>query len=205
MAYKLNPFTKKLDYYEPANAINSIGRISALSLIYCEEFTGDGADTTFTLTGVLENAIYEKGTWLLSQISSTLPCDITTDTDGPIYNSSNIFTRTRIEVTNLNPLNGEVTLSVAPLLLAKFRVWYWYTLKPKDILSFYYRSEYVSKMESSLAVSDIISAQYVAVDTTSFDTILFSSDDDVQTALETIDKHTHPEVPVYNYMPGGWS
>jgi hypothetical protein len=204
MAFKMNPFTGSFDYYEPNNGIVSIGRISNLSLVYCEEFVGDGADTTFTITGAVTNAIYSTGAWDLKSVAATLAIDITDLDDGAIYDSNNIFTKTRISVNGMNPLTGVVTLSLPPMLLAGFKVWYWYTLKPKDVLSFYYRPEYVSKMEADASSGVAVAANNISANTTSFNTILSASDDNVQKALDTIDKHTHPETPVYNYMPGGW-
>lgn len=181
------------------------GQVSPLSLVYSEEFTGTGTDLIFTLTGAVTNATYQLGSWVLSRVANTLPSDVTTAQDGALYDSGNIFTRHRISVVSINAGTGEVTLDYPPRNGAVFKIWYWYTLKKTDVLSFYYRSEYVSKMEGDISSGDLIAAQNVAVNTDNFDTILSASDSDLQTALETLDKHTHPEIPVYNYMPGGWS
>jgi len=201
MPYKLNPYHRgpifdRLDYYEKNTGGGGAGQISNLSLIFCEEFTGDGGTTVFTLTGALENATFDTGSWLIPQIANTLPSHATNDSNKALYDSSNIFTKNRIQVVSIDGGTANVTLSHPPKLLETFKIWYWYTLKQTDILSSYYREEFVASMEGDISSGDIIAAQNVALNTTNFDDILSNADDTVQKAMDTLDDHTHTGLPI---------
>lgn len=190
MPYKFNPFTRQLDYYETA-APSGGGQITSLSLIFCESFIGDGGTTVFPLTGALDNAAFSTGSWTLFNVGFTLPSHITDIENKALYDSSNIFTKTRIQIESINGSNGIVTLSEPPQFLEEFKIWYWYTLSPVDVLSFYRREEFVASMEGDISSTDIIAAQNIVIDTSNFNEILSSSEDTVQKALDLLDNHVH--------------
>lgn len=191
MPYKLNPFTKKLDYYEPAIASGGSGFISNLSLIFCESFTGDGGTVEFTLNGVLENAAFEIGSWSPSRINSAQPVHATNDANAALYTSTNIFTKSRIQVDSISSATGTIVLTEPPAFLSEFKVWYWYTLNKTDVLSYYRREEFVASMESDASSGSSLPAQDVALNTAGFHGILSSNEDTVQKAMDLIDDHEH--------------
>lgn len=193
MPYKFNPLLDiKLDYYtKETGSSGGTGYITNLSLVFCESFTGDGGTTDFTLTGIVENAVFGTGVWLLQRVETTLPSHATTDGNAALYDSSNIFTKNRIQVLAINSSTGEVTLNYPPQFLEEFKVWYWYTLRTLDVLESYYREEFVASMEGDISAGDLIAAQNVSLDTTDFDTILSPTEDTVQKAMDVLDDHIH--------------
>lgn len=192
MPYKFNPLLDlKLDYYNKNSGSGGSGYITNLSLVFCESFTGDGGTTDFTLTGLVDNAVFEAGGWLLQQVETTHPSHVTTDANSAIYDSNNIFTKNRIQVSSINGTTGDVTLSHPPQVLQEFKVWYWYTLRRTDVLSSYYREEFVASMEGDIDAGDTVAAQNVALNTTNFDDVLSNADDTVQKAMDTLDDHNH--------------
>jgi hypothetical protein len=187
MSWKWNIWTRTFDYYRGFGT-GGPGQLSPYNLIFYEEFTGTGSDTDFTLTGAIQNGTFTSGTWAIANIQTTYPAHVTDDDKTGLYDSTNIFTRNRIQVSSINPTTGEVTLNYAPLMGDDFRIWYWYTLNTHDKLSGYIREDFVASMEQDAGA---IIAEDVYVNTASLSGILGSGDTDVQTALETLDIHTH--------------
>lgn len=188
MPYKYNPWTKKPDYYVNTVISSGPGQISLLSVVFYEEFTGDGGTTEFTLNGFVRNASFSGGGWSLTRVKYALPSNVTNIDNGILYDSSNIFTRDRIDVVDINGSTGVVTLTHPPQALEEFKIWYWYDLNDSDVLSTYRREDYVTDMESD---SSALVSTNVAVDTQNFNNILSSSEDTVQKVLDLLDDHEH--------------
>lgn len=191
MPYRFNPFTNKLDYYKNSTYVAGASQLTPMSLVFCEEFTGDGSTTDFILNGSVVNAVFSTGSWSLLNTKDALPIDITSIDNKPLYDSSNIFTRNIINALGLSKTTGTVSLDNPPLMLEEFRIWYWYDLNITDVLSVYYREDYVASMESDLGT---LIANNTYLNTVSFDGILTSSEDTVQKALDAIDDHEHGEL-----------
>ncbi len=164
-------------------------------IIFFEQFTGNGIDNTFTLTGTIQNGTFDTGAWESSSIANTLQSDAVSTTDAPIYDSGNIFTRNRILVNSINTTSGLVTLSHIPQNLASFRIYYWYTLDAADIIEDYYRTDYVTEFEKSGA--DIASS--VSLNTSNLADALSASETTVQLAFDRIDDYTYAP----NWATGG--
>ena len=154
-------------------------------VVFKEQFTGNGALTTFQLDGTLLNATFSTGSWSAGNILNTHPSHITALTKVEIYDSANVFTRNRISVSSVSA-GGLVTLSHAPLAV-DFYLWYWYEIQSTDIIDDYYREDFISSMEAATSVI----ASGVPVNTGAFAGILGAGDDEVQAALDTLDDHTH--------------
>jgi len=154
-------------------------------VVFKEQFTGNGALTTFQLDGTLLNATFSTGSWSAGNILNTHPSHVTATTKIELYDSGNVFTRNRISISSISA-GGLVTLSHAPLAV-NFTVWYWYEIQATDIIDDYYREDFISSMEAATSVI----ATGVPVNTGSFAGILSASDDEVQAALDTLDDHTH--------------
>jgi hypothetical protein len=153
-------------------------------IVFSEQFTGDGNDTTFILSGTILNGTFTSGSWAAGQIQTTYPSHVTLTDKKPAYDSTNIFTRNRVSVVSINSGTGEVTLSHAPRNGIDFIIWYWYEVDDTDIIDDYRREDFIASMETESSGS-IASA--VNVDTSAFNGVLGAGDTDVQTALETID------------------
>jgi len=190
MGYKYNPLlAQKFDYYEKGKT--SYGRLSPYSIAFFEEFVGDGADTTFNLTGALVNGVFSKGAWNNKKVVYVLPMYVKDDDDNTLYDGIIPLVRNEISISSINPSTGEITLSHPPMLLDTFRIWYWYELAPTDQLSYYFSTDFVDQMAADASSSIAVSASNVIVNTTSFQGILTNADNEVQKALETIDTHSH--------------
>jgi len=98
----------------------------------------------------------------------------------PVYNSTNIFTRTRVEVTSYNPATAVVTLNVTPN--SDFVIHYRYFLTVDDYVTNYQPDDIVTKIEAEYQHAQ--TAKNVAFDYTSTGGIIV--DTDVQAALDTI-------------------
>jgi hypothetical protein len=157
------------------------GAIDTRQLVFREQFTGNGAATTFQLTSNVGNATFGVGSWDAGQVVTTYPAHITLTDKKPAYDSALPIIRNRISVSSING-TGLVTLDFAPQA-ENFFIWYWYTLTQKDHLSAYYREDFVASMEDS----ENPIASGVATDTTNFDGLLSVADDTVQKALDTLD------------------
>lgn len=149
---KYNPFTGALQYISDASHTVSLTRT-----VFKQTFTGNGSQTEFQLTGT-ENASFVDGSvWANSKILNTLSADITKINNAIIYDSTNIFTRNTITVSNINA-SGLVTLDYPPMDGNQFIIWYWYELAVDDSLENYYREDYVNEIEGkkpALLASDI--------------------------------------------------
>lgn len=189
MPYRYNPWTGKPDYYERSTGSSSPGasQITPLSLVFSETFTGDGSSFEYSISGNVDNATFSNGQWIMSRVKASLPSHIT-DLDGkPIYDSNNLFSRNRISVDNIDISTGIVTLDYPPQLLQDFKIWYWYNLRDTDVLSKYYRTDFVSSMESDMSSSDLLPAAKVAVDTSAFDGRFSTSEDTAQKIFDLLD------------------
>lgn len=162
-------------------------------VVFQEQFTGTGAQVAFTLTGSILNGSFSSGSWAIGNVMTTYPADVTSTSNGALYDSANIFTRNRISVSSING-SGDVTLSHAPRSGEDFYVWYWYEIQDADIVDDYYREDFVSSME---AASQTI-ASAVPVDTATFSNILGAGDSNVQAALNTLDDHVHDYSEITN-------
>lgn len=114
--------------------------------VFRETFVGDGVSTTFQLTGAIQNGTWEQGTWDSNNIILANRCDITTANFGPVYDSTNIFTRNRVKVISADSA-GTITLDYAPRLNQEVYIWYWYSVADNDIIYDYQREDYVAEME----------------------------------------------------------
>jgi hypothetical protein len=164
---------------------------SGSHIVFCETVTGNGAATQFQLTGAISNGEFISGGWQSPHVLNTLNSDVTDLNNGTIYDAGilSIFTRHKIAVSNIN-VSGLVTTDYIPQNNQVFKIWYWYDLQGSDRIDNYYRDDYVTKMEST--AGDI--ASNIQANIVNFTNILNSTDTNVQLALETLDKHTHPEI-----------
>jgi hypothetical protein len=196
MTYRWNVFTRNFDIDTRTSSPGGSGQITNLSLVFYEEFTGDGVSTVFTLDGSVDNATWSTGSWLYNRVATTLPSHVTKENGKALYDRTNIFTRNRIYTESINATNAEVTLTYAPINGQVFRIWYWYTLYNSDVLSYYYRPEFVASMEGDISSSDVIAAQNVNLNTANFNKILSNTEDTVQKAMDILDDHTHTGLPI---------
>jgi hypothetical protein len=176
------------------NLQQQINEVAAGShVVFSEQVTGNGLATHFQLTGALTNGQFISGGWVALNILNTLDSNVTDINGKPIYDANflYIFTRHRIYVDSID-ISGGVNLDYAPMSGAVFKIWYWYDLQPNDRINNYYREDYVAKMEET----DGDLATNVVANVVNFNQILSASDNTVQKALETLDDHTHPEIPV---------
>jgi len=162
-------------------------------VIFKEQFTGTGIETQFQLDGTTLNGTFTTGTWAATDIRTTLPHDITKTNYKAIYDSANIFTRNRVSVSSIST-GGLITLSHAPLA-ENFYIYYWYEVQDGQVIDDYYREDYLASMESVNAMLAIS----VDVNTANFNNILSGSDNDLQTALETLDDHDHPASDITDF------
>lgn len=126
------------------------GGLAVSTVVFRENFVGDGVATTFQLTSGVDNATFGSGSWSAGRILNTYPAHVTDENNKPIYNSTNIFTRQRINVSSISGA-GLVTLSAAPLNLDDIRIWYFYNLQNADTLSAYQQDDFVASMEEESA------------------------------------------------------
>lgn len=174
-----------------ANLQQQINEITTgIKIVFNEEFTGNGVATTATLSGAIENGSFISGGWAAIEVANTLPAYVTDLNGKPIYNSSNIFTRSRISVTSISPA-GLVTLSHAPLNGQQYKVWYFYSLSSDDRLADYYRDDFVAGMEEE--ISSTVLATQVQLNTAAFNGILNGSHTTAQSAFDAIDDHVHSQ------------
>jgi hypothetical protein len=163
---------------------------TGINIVFCEEFTGNGVSSTAQLDGSITNGQFISGGWSTIEVANTLPAYITDLNGKPIYNSSNIFTRTRISVSNINS-SGLVTLSGIPLNSQQYKVWYFYSLSSDDRLDNYYRDDFVAGMEEEIS-STVLGSQ-VFINTAAFNGILNGTHTTAQSAFDAIDDHLHPQ------------
>lgn len=134
----------------PPNAYVTGQGTSLEQVVFREQFTGDGLTTTFQLTSSIGNAIFVSGAWSASRILTTAPSHINDNINyQPIYDSTNIFTRNRINVVSINS-SGLVTLDFAPRSGQNFVIWYWYHLQSGDDIDDYLRDDFVAEMEGDI-------------------------------------------------------
>ena len=124
---------------------SSSGGTNFRKVVFRQEFIGDGSTVTFTLTGT-NNATFSSGSWNSANILTTMPFHVTSISAKKLWDSNNVFTRHRIEV-----ISGgvNVTLNYAPKNSEHFYIWYWYELAENDVLSDYYREDFVASIEES--------------------------------------------------------
>ncbi len=126
--------------------------ITIENVAFKETFVGNGSDTTFQLTGAIQNAVFANGFWKAGRIQNTFPKYIVRSDDGrAVYDSIilNVFTRNRVNILSISS-TGLVTTSVAPRSGVNFNVWYWYFLVNTDELDDYVREDVVAEMESDI-------------------------------------------------------
>lgn len=164
---------------------------SSAHVVFSEIVTGDGITTLFQLTGNISNGQFISGGWNPLNVLNTLESDVTDLNGKPIYDGGilSLFTRHRIYVDTINT-TGLVTTDYIPLNNQVFKIWYWYNLQPNDRIYNYYRDDYVAKMEENSG--DLATA--IVANVVNFNNILSNTDVNVQLALETLDKHTHPQI-----------
>jgi hypothetical protein len=171
--------------------------IQELRVVFKERFVGTGAQTLFTLTNAITNATFSTGSWNVSRVLTTLPAHATKTTGKVLYDSANLFSRNRIEVSSING-SGVATLSHPPILGESFDLWYWYEIQSTDVIDDYYREDFIATME---AASDKIASQ-VPTNTSNFNNILGVGDTTVQISLDTLDDHTHDHSTLTNLGTG---
>jgi len=112
-----------------------------------EEFVGDGVETQFQLDGTITNGLFTIGVWNADNLLVNQPKDIArTDNLKPVYNSSNIFTRTRVSVVSISA-TGLVTFNVPPQDTVDFNIYYWYDLELNDAVDNYVRDDAATSPE----------------------------------------------------------
>lgn len=112
-----------------------------------EQFTGDTVQTTFQLTGAIENATFVQGAWNASNIDNSLNSHAVNQSGRPIYKTVILGIGTsRIEVVSISA-TGLVTLNHPPRS-EDFDIWYWYKLAELDELEDYVREDFVASMEA---------------------------------------------------------
>lgn len=157
---------------------------TGINIVFCEEFTGNGVATTAQLDGSITNGQFISGGWSAIEVANTLPAYITDLNGSPIYNSSNIFTRTRLTVSTINS-SGLVTLNGAPLNSQTYKIWYFYSLSADDRLDNYYRDDFVAEMEEE--ASQTVLGSQVQINTAAFNGILNGTHTTAQAAFDKID------------------
>jgi len=161
---------------------------TGIKVVFCEEFIGQGGTSSCTLNGAITNGSFISGGWASINVANTLPVNITDLSGKPIYDSTNLFTRHRINVTGLNS-SGLATFDYTTRPTQDYKIWYFYSFSVNDRIHDYYRDDFVASMEES--VSDQRLASQIQVNTVSFDGTLGATDTTVQQALDTLDDHTH--------------
>lgn len=147
------------------------------NVVFYQQFTGDGSDTTFQLTtGGVANATWLSGhgAWAVGNIQTTYSSHATGTNKKPIYDSLVPLTRNRISVSSINA-SGLATLSHAPRNGVDFYIWYWYQLDAGDVLSTYYREDFVASMEGEMI------GMLRLLDTNSSNSLTFNWDEDDDT------------------------
>ena len=154
-----------------------------ISVVLYEEFTGDGSDVTFQLTDPPANATWlaTHGAWAAGNIHTTYPAHITKTNKKPIYDSIIPLTRNRITVSSISA-GGLITLDYAPRNNADFYVWYWYQLSTDDILSAYYRADFMASMEGEM----IGTVNLYDTDSSNVLTMAWNEDDDTDRILNLL-------------------
>jgi len=158
-------------------------RLITIPVVFCQQFTGDGADKTFQLTGT-DNGTFSMGAWTVGNVANLVVAHVTLTNYKPAYDSANIFTRHRIGETITISDGGLVTLDYAPRAAVDFIVWYWYVLEVQDIVTDYYRRDFIAKMEADTGSS---LASQVSVDTTTLTNNLNGITGDSQSMFEAVD------------------
>jgi len=153
-------------------------------VVFKENFTGNGTDKTFTLSGVIQNATWKNGAWDIKKVLITKASSITNSSGKALYDSAVYLYRDRISVVSISAA-GLVTLDYIPRAEA-FSIYYWYQPARNDILDTYIRDDIVSAAEAS----EPGLANAVYTDTTNFGKNLSSADDTVQKALDKLDDLT---------------
>lgn len=111
-----------------------------------ETFTGDGADTTFQLTGNLGNASFESGEWVVAGVKVSMQAYASKTDGATLYDSIVPLLRNKISVSSISA-SGLVTLSHAPMA-ENFYVWYWYDISTNgSAIEDYFRDEFVAGVE----------------------------------------------------------
>lgn len=123
-----------------------INKVDLTKVVFYEEFTGNGIANTFTLNGTIGNGTFSQGTWNNANILNTSPSNVTNSNLKPIYDSTNVFSRNKITVSNIT--GALVTLSHIPRNTEVFRVYYWYNLTSSDLLTNYEKDDIVTDQES---------------------------------------------------------
>lgn len=157
------------------------GYTENVRVILRETFTGNGSDTQFQLTSSIGNAVFAIGEWEADNIETTLPAHATTTAKGTLYDGVNPLTRNQVTVSSISAA-GLVTLDYPPQA-ENFYIWYWYDLSG-DVLSDYYREEFVATMEGE---SGTLLGSSVTLDTSNFTRLLSSADTTAQLAFDTLD------------------
>jgi hypothetical protein len=166
------------------NQINGLFAVGS-RLVFKENFTGNGVSTSAVLTGALQNAAYSVGAWSAASVLTALQVDITNWEGAAIYDSVIPIYRDRIKVTSVDSF-GNVTLNFPPLNGQQYSIWYFYQLQASDVLSYYYREEYVSEMESGA----VQMAADVDTNTTAWGNIVLrTTDNTVQKAFDRLDSY----------------
>ena len=155
-------------------------------VVFRETFTGDGAETEFTLSGPdAAQVTFKYGAWAVANVKTTLPSHVTKTNKKPAYDALIPLARTRIAVTGIDAA-GVVTLNEPPRAI-DFYIWYWYDLPNHHLLENYYREDFVASMEEEATAY----GGEITVDTTDFAGIFTAADDTVQKAFDTADDHLH--------------
>jgi len=170
-----------------ANLQQQVGGLQDITshVVFKEPFTADGTQDTFQLIGDIQNAAFSAGSWGSGYIILSLQAYIT-DLDGKvIYDSIIPIYRDKIQVSSIDSA-GLVTTDFKPMAGQQGYIWYWYQLTSTDALSYYYREDFVTYMESE-AGDD---ATLVYLGKTPFsDVVVKGSDVTVDDALHSIDTY----------------
>lgn len=122
-------------------------KLPDLRLVLNEVFTGDGTNTSFNLTGAIDNGNFTEGAWDQSNIISSLPSHIVrNDNKKPTYDIVPNFLGNRISIVSI--VGNVVTLSHAPRSGIQFDIFYWYDTQNADVIEDYSRIDFVSSMEA---------------------------------------------------------
>lgn len=115
------------------------------SILFAQEFTGDGVSNIFQLSSSINNGSFTSGSWIVSRIQNTFPSEIVGSANlRPLYDSDNIFNRNRITIQSISS-GGLVTLNNIPQDTVTFKVYYWYTLEGTERISNYYVDNIVAE------------------------------------------------------------
>ncbi|RPI88705.1 MAG: hypothetical protein EHM41_00080 [Chloroflexi bacterium] len=153
------------------------GYLYSPRVVFREKFTGDGADTTFQLSGEANgslNASFLLGDWAAARVLITSTASVTNTSGSPTYDSIIPLLRNRVGVASINS-SGLVTLDYAPRNGVEFYIWYWYELNNRDVLEDYEQSDFTSSMESGQEASSVLAL----LDTNSSNTLeVYWNEDD---------------------------